>query len=356
MSQSLPNSSEFDVNAPIESARVPPAVWYADERYHQLDAQRVLIPNWQVVAHRQQLLEPGAYQAGCTASQPWVVVRDQQGELRAFANVCRHNGTPVAQGEGQLDQFVCSYHGWTYDLAGRLTKAPRMAGITDFERSDFGLVPLPLKIFGPLILVNLSGSSATWEVTEAEYELDQRQWNNLHLRKQRSYELACNWKVFVDNYLDGGYHVPSLHQDLASGLDMDSYRTDVFSSSVLQTVNSLSSASERVAGAALYAWIYPNLMINRYGPMMDINRVTPLGAGRCRVDFDWYFEASCSEDFIEKSLRSSDQVQQEDITVCEALQQGMASRHYRPGPYAPRVEMAKHHFHRMLAADYGRSI
>ena len=354
MDQSPQSSSGFDAGAPIESARVPPAQWYADERYHQLDTERVLLPNWQVVAHHQQLCESGMYRAGCTAGQPWVVVRDQQGALRAFANVCRHNGTPVAQGEGQLDQLVCSYHGWTYDLTGRLTKAPRMAGIADFERSDFGLVALPLKVFGPLILINLSGSSQPLEVTEVEQQLEQRQWNNLQLREQRSYEIACNWKVFVDNYLDGGYHVPSLHQDLASGLDMDSYSTDVFGSSALQSVHSSSAANERVAGAALYAWIYPNLMINRYGPMMDINRVTPLGAGRCRVDFDWYFEADCSDDFVEKSLRSSDQVQQEDIAVCEALQRGMGSVHYRPGPYAPRVEMAKHHFHRMLARDYGR--
>jgi choline monooxygenase len=149
--------------------------------------------------------------------------------------------------------------------------------------------------------------------------------------------------------------VPSLHPDLASGLDMATYQTEIFESSSLQSVASKPKAEQRVAAAALYAWIYPNLMINRYGSMMDINRVTPLGASRCRVDFDWYFEADCSEVFVDRALHSSDRVQQEDTTICEALQRGMASMHYRPGPYAPRVEMAKLHFHRMLAADYSRA-
>ncbi len=347
----LPNDG-FNADAAIESARVPPAAWYIDDHYHQLDLSQVLNGHWQVVAHRDQMVKAGSYQTGCTNSEPWVVVRNGQGELRAFANVCRHNGTPVAQGEGAVDEFVCPYHGWTYDLSGRLTKAPRMAGIANFDRADFALVRLPLKTFGPLIMVNLAGQNAPWEVSEVEALLDAQHWHDLQLRRQRVYEIDCNWKVFVDNYLDGGYHVPSLHHDLAAGLDMASYKTHVFAASASQTVDSLTEAKRRITGAAVYAWIYPNLMINRYGPMMDINRVTPLGPNRCRVDFDWYFAADCSSEFVAQSITASHQVQQEDIDVCEALQRGMGSMHFRPGPYAPRVEMAKFHFHRLLAAQY----
>ncbi len=352
MTDSNPSIDRFDASVGIESARVPPAAWYVDMAYHQRDLSQVIHGQWQVVAHRDQLPRSGSYRAGCTSAQPWVVVRDEAGELRAFANVCRHNGTPVAEGAGDIDQFVCRYHGWTYDLSGRLTKAPRMAGIAGFDRADFALVPLPVKTFGPLILINLAGDASAWEVTEVEAQLNALNWNDLQLRQQRVYEVDCNWKVFVDNYLDGGYHVSSLHPDLASGLDMASYNTQVYALSASQTVDSLADAKRRVAGAAVYAWVFPNLMINRYGPMMDINRVTPLGPNRCRVDFDWYFAADCSPEFMAESIVASDQVQQEDIAVCEALQQGIGSAHFRPGPYAPRVELAKFHFHRLLAAQY----
>ena len=310
--------------------------------------------SWQVVAHQQQLDQPGAYLAGCTAAQPWVVLRDTQGELRAFANVCRHNGTPVAEGRGVTDKLVCRYHGWSYDLGGRLLKAPRIAGVADFDRGDFGLAPLPVKAFGPLVLVMLDGKTRDFLADEVAQSLNEQRWDQLVLRHHRRYELACNWKVFVDNYLDGGYHVPSLHQDLASDLNFGSYRTSTFARSSLQTVTSADESGERLAGEALYVWIYPNIMINRYGPMMDINVVTPLSPGRCLVTFDWYFEADCKDPFIEQSLLASDQVQQEDIEVCEAVQRGMRSLHFRPGPYAPRVEMGKFEFHRLLTADYHR--
>ncbi len=352
----MPRLGRHDFNAklPIESARTPAAAWYMDQNYHELDLGRVLHTSWQVVAHQQQLDRPGAYLAGCTSGQPWVVLRDAQGDLKAFANVCRHNGTPVAEGRGVTDKLVCRYHGWSYDLGGRLLKAPRIAGIADFDRDDFALAPLPVKVFGPLILVILNGKGCDFQADEVGQSLNQQRWEQLILRHHRRYELACNWKVFVDNYLDGGYHVPSLHQDLASDLDFDSYRTSTFARSSLQTVVSDDESGERLAGEALYVWIYPNIMINRYGPMMDINVVTPLSPSRCLVTFDWYFEADCTDQFIEQSLLASDQVQREDIEVCEAVQRGMGSLHFRPGPYAPRVEMGKFEFHRLLAADYHR--
>jgi len=110
-------------------------------------------------------------------------------------------------------------------------------------------------------------------------------------------------------------------------------------------------ARERVNTQAIYAWIYPNVMINRYGPMMDTNVVFPTGPSSCRVVFDWYFQPGCDDEFIAQSIKASERVQEEDIAICESLQVGMGSRHFRPGPYAPRVETGKLHFHRLLHAD-----
>ncbi len=344
----------YDASLPIEVAKTPPAAWYRSQDQDRLERRQVLANNWQAVAHLDQLQVPGDYVSGCAGGEPWVVVRDEAGALRAFANVCRHNGTQVAEGEGRLDALVCPYHGWTYNLRGQLTKAPRLAGIESFDRGDYNLSQIGLQVFGPLVLINGSGGAQALGLDGLTRELDATGWQDLVRVERRSYELFCNWKVFVDNYLDGGYHVPFLHRDLAAELDLKGYQTECYEHYALQRVSSGQGAGERLQGEALYVWVYPNLMINRYGAMMDINVVTPMGPERCRVDFDWYMEPDQDPGLIHDRLTASEQVQDEDIAICESLQVGLGSQHYRPGPYAPRVETAKHLFHRLVAQDLTR--
>lgn len=348
-------SQGFDPKLPIERSKTPPASWYRSEDQDRLERQAVLAANWQTVAHLDQVQSPGSYVSGCAGGEPWVVLRNGTGELRAFANVCRHNGTQVADGEGQVEELVCPYHGWTYDLDGRLTKAPRLAGIENFDRDSHGLKAIGVRTLGPLVMINSSGAAKALNLSVLEARLDGTKWRDLIRVERRSYELFCNWKVFVDNYLDGGYHVPFLHRDLAAELNLPGYRTELFEGYSIQSVAALDEASERLAGDALYAWVYPNLMINRYGSMMDINVVTPTGPERCRVDFDWYMEPDQDPARIHERLTASEQVQEEDIAICESLQVGLGSQHFEPGPYAPQVEMGKHQFHCRVAADLARA-
>jgi len=351
MSRLPQEPARWDSALPTELARTPPAHWYVSDERDRVERRSVLSAGWQVVAHRDEVDRPGSYVAGCDSGEPWVLVRDLAGELRAFSNVCRHNGTQVAQGQGQAETLVCPYHGWAYRLDGRLAKAPRIGGVKQFDRSEFSLPPLGLFQWGPLIFLNLSGDAPPPELSELSRRLDATHWEKLVRVERRSYEIACNWKVFIDNYLDGGYHVPFLHPDLSSELDLKGYKTELFERYSIQSVSPAEDASRRLSADALYAWVHPTLMLNRYGPMMDINVVSPLGPQRCRVQFDWYFEPECSTEFIAKSIASSEQVQVEDIAISESLQVGMGSMHFTPGIYAPGVEMGKHHFHRLVWSD-----
>ena len=345
----------FDSDAPLSRAKTPPASWYTNPQHNDLERRAVLDANWQAVTAAHRVAQPGHYVAGCAGGEPWVVVRGNDGVLRAFANVCRHNGTQVAQGEGYAEQLTCPYHGWRYDLEGRLSKAPRLAGIDGFERNDYALKPLQVEVFGPVVMLNISNRAERPKLGELEQRLTRLDWQTLRPATRRSYILECNWKVFVDNYLDGGYHVPFLHRRLASELDLSGYQTELFDGFSIQSVHAAQDAGQRLAGEALYAWVYPNLMINRYGNMMDTNVVTPLSATRCRVDFEWYTTTELDEDTLHAQLKASEEVQDEDIAICESLQVGMGSRHFEPGPYAPSVEMGKYQFHRMVAADLAKA-
>jgi choline monooxygenase len=192
--------------------------------------------------------------------------------------------------------------------------------------------------------------------------LDDKDVDSLSFIERRSYTIACNWKVYVDNYLDGGYHVSYLHRGLAAQLDLSSYRTEVFERYSIQSgagsgggeAGAAGDFAERVGDRVLYAWLYPNFMVNRYGPMMDTNWVLPRGHDSCEVIFDYYFRApeGSDRDFVEKALSASDVVQAEDIAICESVQRGLGSASYDRGRYSVKREMGEHCFHRLLAADF----
>jgi len=341
----------FDASLPMERGWTPPSAWYTDPAVYALERRAIFARTWQPIARLEQLASPGSYVAACVAGEPWVVVRGHDGQLRAFANTCRHKATPVAAGVGRAEELVCDYHGWAYGLDGRLKRAPRIGRIEDLHRAEMGLPPLRVEALGPYVFVcaDPAAPPLAAQLGPLPAALEGAGWGGLVYRASKSWDVACNWKVFCDNYLDGGYHVPHLHPTLDAQLDMSTYRTELFERFSLQT-SGAGGATERIAGGAIYAYIYPNFMINRYGPALDTNLVLPLGPGRCRVVFDFFFEAGTSEPFIEASLAQSELTQQEDVDVSEAVQVGLGAASYDRGRYAG-LEIAVHHFHRLLAAD-----
>lgn len=350
----------FDPAIPHNRAWTPPSRWYTDPMVYKLERSAVFGRSWQLAARTDQLVHPGDYVTTCVAGEPWVVVRGGDGKLRAFANTCRHKATVVARGSGSLGasgELVCSYHGWTYGLDGRLKRAPQLGRIRDFERA--GLPELSVEAWGPFVFVNATSDAAPLAAGMAPLDaaLARTGWSELRFRARKTWDIACNWKVFCDNYLDGGYHIAHRHPTLDAQLDLSSYRTRVFDTFSVQTSDAggqdervAFDPGQRIAGGAFYAFVYPNLMINRYGPAMDTNHVVPLGPDRCRVYFDFFFEAGADEDFIQMSMAQSDLTQQEDVEVSESVQIGLNAASYDRGRYA-EIEGAVHHFHTLLAGD-----
>ncbi len=142
---------DFDTSIPIEEASTPPASWYQDPKYLTLEEEKVFRRRWHFVGRVDQVQKPGDYFAGQLLSDPYVVVRGDDGELRAFFNVCRHHAAVVADGEGCAKELTCPYHGWRYALDGRLRKAPRLGPAKNFNVAEFGLVPMHVTTWGPLV-------------------------------------------------------------------------------------------------------------------------------------------------------------------------------------------------------------
>ncbi|CAM0909662.1 unnamed protein product [Alopecurus aequalis] len=355
----------FDPAVPLASAVTPPSGWYTDREFLRLELDRIFLRGWQAVGHVGQVKNPNDFFTGRLGNLEFVICRDAHGKLHAFHNVCRHHASLLACGSGQKTCFQCPYHGWTYGLDGNLLKATRISGIKDFNKNDFGLIPIKVATWGPFVLARFDDFSQDIvdDVVADEWlgsasHLLSTNGIDTSLRHicRREYIIECNWKVFCDNYLDGGYHVPYAHGALASGLQLQSYETLTYERVSVQRCETAAAEQEdidRLGTKAIYAFVYPNFMINRYGPWMDTNLAVPLDATRCKVVFDYFLDESLlhEQDFINISLKDSEQVQMEDIVLCEGVQRGLESPAYGVGRYAPSVEMAMHHFHCLLHAN-----
>ncbi|HYV35349.1 MAG TPA: SRPBCC family protein [Gemmataceae bacterium] len=353
----------FDPNLPLSNAHTIPSQWYIDPEVHDAERHAIFGSTWQALGRADQVAEPGSFFTIDLAGDPILVLRDQQGILRAFYNVCRHKASQVInETQGKLTKLRCRYHGWTYDLAGALRGTPEFDGVEGFCREHNGLVPLAVEAWGPLVFVNAAPSNQIKPLVDFLAPLPDRTANlgleHLWFVQRREYEIACNWKVFVDNYLDGGYHVNTVHPALAGALDYSRYRTEIIGNTSVQSSPIIPSddpaiAKVRTGDHAYYWWIFPNLMINMYSGVMDANVVLPLGPERCKVIFDFYFARTDGPDarqFIDQSMAVAHQVQLEDGEVCEQVQRGLRSRSYSTGRFSVRREAAGYHFHRLLAS------
>jgi choline monooxygenase len=354
--------ASYDANAPLAEASTIPAPWYVDSRIAELEATAVFSRTWQMVGRVEQVERPGQFVTAIVAGEPIVVVRGNDGVLRGFYNVCRHHAAAVVTEPcGQASILHCPYHGWNYGLDGSLKGMPEFDGVKNFERQENGLTPVKVETWEKFVFVNLDREAVPLRdfLGGLVRRVAPLGVSKLHYFDSRVYEIHCNWKVFVDNFLDGGYHVPHLHKGLSSVLDYKEYTIENEDRYCLQSSPMVASTEDAAMGAtrkgdrAWYFWKYPNLMINCYEGYMDTNLVLPMDVDHCRVIFDFYF-ADVSEahrDYNEKSVAAGAGVQDEDLGICEAVQRGLKSRAYGAGRLSVRREAGEHLFHRLLAAD-----
>ena len=353
----------YNPSDPLEKAWTIPAPWYFDTRIEQLERDSVFAANWHVVGRADQVSQPNQFFTIDVNQEPLLIVRSEDGKLRAFYNVCRHHAAAVVpEAAGCAKQFRCPYHGWTYGNDGALKGMVEFEGVCNFDRKDNGLVPIRVDTWENFVFVNLNGKAAPLSdflgkvpTLVAPLQLTEK----LHYFDRRIYTLNCNWKVYVDNYLDGGYHVPHAHKGLSSVVEYTKYTVENFERSCLQSspLDASSAADSAIRatrqGHAFYLWIYPNFMINAYSGVMDTNLVLPLGVDKCTVIFDYYFSdiSPAAAEHHRASIKVSEKVQDEDMAICDSVQRGLASRAYVAGRLSVRREAGEHLFHRLLHSD-----
>jgi choline monooxygenase len=351
----------FHVGPDVGSAWTLPATVYVDPKIFATEKEKIFYRTWQVVGHASQLANPGDYFTTELAGEPLLCVCGSDAKLRAFYNVCKHRAGPPAEGCGSRKLFRCGYHGWTYDLNGTLICATEIAGINGFRPEDFSLTPIRIEEWFNLVFVNLDPAAPPLPETLGELprQVEKFPFGGMKLFERRTYDMKCNWKIYVDNYLEG-YHLPSVHPGLNRELDYNAYVVEPHSSYVRQfspirgtqpgdaTPRRYQEAREDLTTE--YFWVFPNCMLNCYPDNVSVNIVLPLEPERTLAIFEWYLpEEDHSGPAAKASVEFSHQIQLEDVQICEVVQRNLRSRSYSRGRFSVKQERGVHAFHRMYA-------
>ncbi|KNA06006.1 hypothetical protein SOVF_185060 [Spinacia oleracea] len=348
---------EFDPQIPPEDAHTPPSSWYTEPAFYSHELERIFYKGWQVAGISDQIKEPNQYFTGSLGNVEYLVSRDGEGKVHAFHNVCTHRASILACGSGKKSCFVCPYHGWVYGMDGSLAKASKAKPEQNLDPKELGLVPLKVAVWGPFVLISLDRSleeggdvGTEWLGTSAEDVKAHAFDPSLQFIHRSEFPMESNWKIFSDNYLDSSYHVPYAHKYYATELNFDTYDTQMIENVTIQRVEGSSNKPDgfdRVGIQAFYAFAYPNFAVERYGPWMTTMHIHPLGPRKCKLVVDYYIENSMldDKDYIEKGIAINDNVQREDVVLCESVQRGLETPAYRSGRYVMPIEKGIHHFH-----------
>lgn len=343
---------------------------YVDEAWFKMDVTAILAKTWQWVCHVEKVREAGSYLTVDIAGHPIAVVRDREGILRAFYNVCKHRAHHLLSGEGNTSRIMCPYHAWVYKLDGQLVRAPETEHLEDFDPKSICLDAVQVEEFCGFVFVNLDTTAPSLAEQSGNLETEIRHWapdiENLTFGHRLTYDIKSNWKNVVDNFLEC-YHCPTAHKDFCTLVDMDTYEVTthgIYSSHMAEAGNGANSAYD-VSNATVRThavwWLWPTTCLMRYPgrSSMIILNVIPIGPDRTLETYDFFLETPEADDMEREAIRYLDEVLQvEDIGLVESVQRGMNTPAFDQGRIVSdpngsgKSEHAVHHFHGLVLDAY----
>lgn len=351
----LLNNSDLTIQ-PIERAETLPSAYYTDPGYLEIERVAIFSRQWQLACHESQIPNPGDSICRTIGNNPVIIIRTNEMEIKAFYNVCKHRGGPMSVKKGTTSVLQCQYHGWTYLMDGSLRGVPQFDRVELFDKKDFGLRPVQSCTWEGLVFITLNENpdplpNVMKGIKEriAPIRISDMQYHTTTVDV-----IECNWKVYVDNYLEG-YHIPIVHPELATLLDYRNYVTETDDFYSLQyspfSSNTADNPYNVEDGRAYYYFIYPNIMLNILPGRLQTNIIEPAGHDKCRVIFDFFYsdrQQAIARGTTESDLKASADIQQEDIDICEAVQIGLRSDAYDKGRFSVKRELGVWHFQKLV--------
>ena len=379
----LQESTYAQTREGVESASTLLPEAYYNSEFFTMEQQQVFARNWVVAGSASRVENPGDAMTAEVAGRSVFVVRDDEGELRAFYNVCRHRGARLCAEDGSFGKrIVCPYHGWGYNLRGECIGTPLfdkganrraiqmhdMSHLKSFDKKDFGLLPVRVAQWGMLVFVCLDESAPP--LSEVVGDLPERLQNH-RLEEWRElgsldYDIQCNWKLLFENAVEY-YHLPWVHPRLAKTSRVadhhrwqgDGMYCGICTSPVTATDDSgwLSmknksglTPTEQVSG--YFFGLFPNVIVFVMPSHAFVIHARPMSASRT-VERAWLFAhpecaGGMSEAAVQEVLDFWNEVNLEDVGICERVQRGISETTYPGGRMCYHFEEPVHRFQNMI--------
>ena len=332
--------------------------YYTSSDILQKEYENLFLNNWICAGRSLDLAENGQYKVINIDTESVIVLRDENGDLKAHFNVCRHRGTRICEkAAGQFSKSIqCGYHGWTYDLKGKLIGAPHMDAVVGFKKEDYPLHSVALKEWEGFIFINLSDEPEDFDSVFAPIKDRFSPWNisDLVVQGTKEYSVNGNWKLVIQNYCEC-YHCPILHPELAAIHNYMGGRNDLHDGPFLggymdfnDDKNSITASGELCCppldgvkdenlNRVYYYAIFPNMLLSLHPEYVMYHTVCPDGVDKCKVTCSWLF----AKDVVESGKYNTkdaidfwDMTNKQDWYISELSQLGIQSKKYSPAPYS----------------------
>jgi phenylpropionate dioxygenase-like ring-hydroxylating dioxygenase large terminal subunit len=347
---------------PVLEAETLPPWCYTSQRFYDREVERLFKTSWNFIGREDELAKAGDYAAYDLVGEPVLIVRDRVGTLRAFANSCRHRGTRLLDGTGNCRGIVCPYHGWAYGLSGELLGAAGMEETHDFDKRGYGLHPIRLETWDGFVFVNFGadGASLGEYLGDLPEILQSYRLADMVCVRRREYDLACNWKIYLENAMED-YHTPHVHRQSIGaqhtmpeeshgawgGVHMTAERTiAVLAEDIGHAFPPIPSLRGKPAAGTYFLAIYPSTFFALTQDCMWWLQQFPQGPARTKVAIGSCFPRATAAraDFAEKAgfyYRRWDRSLPEDNTISERQQAGLRSTFASPGRLSVREPMVR---------------
>lgn len=331
-----------------------PARWYWERAIWQVERRQIFAREWQLTCHVSDLPDPGDYVAAEVAGYRFFVIRDRDGALRGFHNVCPHRASQLLDdGRGHCDLLRCRYHGWVFDTAGNLRRAPDFGEADWFRKEDHGLMPIRVETWRGLVFANFDADAAplasalgSLPATVQDYPIE-----SFTKVRQAEFEMACNWKNYTDNFVEG-YHIPGIHPSFHAVIDYPKFETTHADALVIMTA----PQKDGSIYGGLWLWGWPNFTLSVYPGGMNCSRIVPVSETRTRLVYSFFFRdvGAAAQDENERTIETNCAIVREDFGICQRSQANLEAGIFQRGPLSPKHEVGVRYFHDRVRQSLAR--
>jgi phenylpropionate dioxygenase-like ring-hydroxylating dioxygenase large terminal subunit len=347
-----------DVRRPLLEAGTLPPACYTSTDFYQQEVSSIFMKCWNLISRADVVKNPGDYFTHTLVGVSLIIMRGEDGKIRAFVNSCRHRGAKILQGEGNCKGIRCPYHSWLYSTLGELRNSNGMQDTLEFSPEDYGLLEVRLDIWCGFLFVNLDPNC----ISLSEYLGDlgdythSYEFDTMVTVKRRQFSLQTNWKNYIENSMES-FHLPTVHQKTIGGVKAEwaTVVGDPGNYVILQTKTKASRATlgndaafERIATlsgpaaeGAQYILIYPCTVIGADFDCMWFKQMAPDGPGTVRYSAGFCFpKASYDrpdfEQIVSNYHKRFELVISEDNEISELQMEGLSNPFARAGRLSSR--------------------